>query len=92
MRIPGILLFVAASGWCGAQSLWVEGEEANRRNVNPHGWYDSVLNDELSGGAWLSNFAKGEERVGTAEYDLAIPEDGKYSLWLRAIRSARRCR
>ena len=61
--------------------------------VNPHGWYDSVKKEELSGGAWLSNFAKGDDRVGTAEYDLNIAKAGAYAVvaarqsgWRRSLR------
>ncbi len=81
MIFAGTLL---VAGIAAGESLWVEGEDADRKNVNPHPWYDSVTKKELSGGGWVSNFAKGENRVGTAEYEVKIPADGSYSLWLRA--------
>lgn len=62
----------------------MEGEEANRKSVHPHSWYDSVKKEELSGGGWLSNFAQGEGKVGTAEFDLKLPVAGRYAFWLRA--------
>jgi len=77
----GTLLF---AGIAAGESLWVEGEDANRKSVNPHSWYDSVNKEELSGGGWISNFAKGDDRIGTAEYDVKIPVAGSYALWLRA--------
>ncbi len=46
-----------------------------------HGWYNSVDEDLLSGGAWLSNFGKSE---GTATYHLQIPKSGSYAVWVRA--------
>ena len=45
----------------------MEGEDAVRRSEHPHSWDDSVKKEELWGGAWLSNFVKGEGKVGMAE-------------------------
>ncbi len=79
--------FLVALFLCGvvrAESVWVEGEDAVRRSVHPHSWYDSVKKEELSGGAWLSNFVKGEGKVGTAEYEVMVSAPGRYAFWLRA--------
>src|SRR5262245_36203982 len=39
-------------------SVWVEGESAFAKKVNPHPWYsDAVRKDQMSGGAWLSHFS-----------------------------------
>lgn len=48
----GFLAVVILCGVVRAESVWVEGEDAVRRSVNPHGWYDSVKKEELSGGGW----------------------------------------
>ena len=43
MRNPAFLAaLLAAPIAAAADSLWIEGEDAARRNVNPHPWYDSV--------------------------------------------------
>lgn len=62
--------------------VWVEGEAAAAKTVQPHGWYsDAVKKDQLSGSAWISNFGNQD---GFATYDLTIPADGEYTLWVRA--------
>lgn len=63
--------------------VWVEGEAATSKTVQPHGWYsDAVKKDQLSGGAWITNFT--DKADGVASYDLTIPTDGDYTLWVRA--------
>lgn len=63
--------------------VWVEGEAATSRTVQLNGWYaDAVKKDQLSGGAWISNFS--DKADGHAGYDLTIPADGDYTLWVRA--------
>ncbi len=62
--------------------VWVEGEAATSKTVARHGWYsDAVKKDQLSGGDWVSNFGNAD---GLASYDLTIPKDGEYTLWVRA--------
>ncbi len=62
--------------------VWVEGEAATMKTVQPHGWYsDAVKKDQLSGSAWISNFGNQD---GLATYDLTVPTDGDYTLWVRA--------
>jgi len=61
--------------------VWIEGEDAARKNVAPHSWYDSVKTAELSGGKWLSNYGPSP---GSAEYEVEIPTGGDYTFWLRA--------
>ena len=63
--------------------VWVEGEDAKTSDLVPHPWYSEAVNKPaLSGGAWLSQFTdKGD---GTASYEVAVPKDGEWSLWVRA--------
>ncbi|MEZ5387940.1 MAG: hypothetical protein R3F13_20730 [Prosthecobacter sp.] len=84
MKALLVLGLAALAGECFAVSIWIEGEDASRKSVHPHSWYNSVKTQELSGGAWLSNFAKGDGKQGEAEYSVEIPSAGSYSLWLRA--------
>ncbi|WP_169974824.1 hypothetical protein [Tautonia rosea] len=65
------------------QTLWVEAERPSRSDMIRHPqWYDRVKSEELSSGDWLSHFS--DDRPGTAEYDLDIPQAGRYAFWLRA--------
>ena len=63
--------------------VWVEGEAATTRNVTPHSWYSrAIKTDQLSGAAWISHFT--DAANGLASYALTIPQDGEYTLWVRA--------
>jgi hypothetical protein len=63
-------------------SVWVEGESAASREVSPHPWYsDAVRKEQMSGNGWLSHFSSTSD--GIARYDLTIPKDGDYVLWVR---------
>jgi hypothetical protein len=91
-RVLGIVAFLLLSGVharAGAgperddDSVWVEGESASVRHVTPHPWYsEAVRKEQMSGGAWLSHFSATSD--GSAQYDLVIPKDGEFALWVRA--------
>lgn len=81
-RVIGTTLLVLP--FCAAAmagSIWVEGESAESKSVRKNGWYASVKTDGLSGGGLLSHWGGGPGKAG---YQVSIPEDGKYALWLRA--------
>ncbi|HEV7301696.1 MAG TPA: hypothetical protein VGN72_20325 [Tepidisphaeraceae bacterium] len=86
----GLLLAAAAHAALPATSaiagtIWREGEDATTARMNAHPWwYDQVDKSRLSGGAWLSNFAEGADKVGTAAYDVQVAEAGDHRLWVRA--------
>jgi hypothetical protein len=62
--------------------VWVEGESAKVKDVAWNAWYGGAVHKEqLSGGAWLTHFSATAD--GTAQYDLTIPRDGEYALWVR---------
>lgn len=65
-----------------SDAVWIEGEAASRKDVQPHGWYNQVKTDVLSGETWLSHFSG--EGPGTAEYDFEIETADTYTFWLRA--------
>jgi len=74
-------------GLCTATALAglivVEGEDAASSRVTPHPWwYDKVLTNELSGGAWLSHFSK--DSTGEVTYRVEIDRPADYAVWLRA--------
>lgn len=63
--------------------VWVEGEDAFSSQVSPHPWYsEQVTKSMLSGGGWISQFT--EAGVGTAQYQVELPKDGDWTLWVRA--------
>jgi hypothetical protein len=84
-RTAALLFLLGASAAAGPgdnDTVWVEGENASIKHVTPHVWYsDAVRKEQMSGGAWLSHFSGSED--GTAQYDLTIPKDGNYVLWVR---------
>src|SRR4051812_37521745 len=75
-----ILLASVASAADG-DYLWVEGESAATKQLAANSWYASVKKGQLSGGAWVSNWGKAE---GRCDYKVDAPEDGEYTLWVRA--------
>lgn len=88
LRYPivlGVLLLfslaVCPSQTCLSQTIWIEGEDANSQSMQPHGWYDSINRDQLSGNDYLSNFGP---KKGTAQYEIQVPQAGQYDLWVRA--------
>lgn len=72
--------FAFAAPSVQAASIWIEGEDAAKKSVAHHGWYDSVKKDLLSGKQWLSHYG---EKAGEASYAFEAPEAGSYTLWAR---------
>lgn len=75
-----LILGLTAAG--RGESIWIEGEDAQTRQVTRHNWYDGVKKDVLSGGEWLSHFDP--DRPGRAEYEFDAPRAGQYTFWIRA--------
>ena len=72
-----------AAGFDAQSYVWIEGEEAKASDFKPHNWYsDMVKKDMLSGGNWLSTFDGPANATGS--WDVELPKDGTWSLWLRA--------
>ncbi len=66
-----------------APFIWREGEAPSRSTLKRHPWwYDKVNPGLLSGGDWIGQFTAADP--GVAEYDVDIPSNGSYHLWLRA--------
>jgi len=63
-------------------AIWIEGEDAGRKEITKHNWYDGVKKDTLSGKEWLSHFNPDKE--GLAEYDFTVREADDFTFWLRA--------
>src|SRR5258706_7534727 len=62
--------------------IWIEGEAAKTKEVGPpHGWYNSIKKDLLSGGDWVSNFG---DKDGLVTYDVPVKKAGTYTLSVRA--------
>jgi hypothetical protein len=82
----GLLLLLGAPSAAAPgddDTVWVEGESATVKHVQPNPWYSgAVRKEQMSGGDWLSHFSNGSD--GSAQYDLTIPKDGDYVLWVRS--------
>jgi len=65
--------------------IWVEGEQAVKKQLVDNAGLNDVNPDELSGGKWLCSFSHEKEPTGTGEYAVEIPEAGRYHLWVRAV-------
>ncbi len=79
--IPVLTFFALFAVPLAAATLWVEGESPASHSMHRHPWwFDQVKKDLLSGGDWISNFAKEE---GTADYKVKVEAAGDYTLWLR---------
>ena len=83
-RLSALLLMLVIIGKeCHADDMiWIEGENAVSNTMREHGWYNSVRTTELSGGAWLSNFAGGEMPV--AKFEFNVKSGGDHEFWMRA--------
>ena len=65
--------------------IWVEGEEAVKKQLVDNAGLNDVNPDELSGGKWICSFSHEKEPTGTVEYAVDLPRAGRYHLWVRAI-------
>ena len=73
----------AAAAAGAADWVWVEGEDADGRDVDDHDWYGRAFKRNLlSGSALLSHYSQAG-RPGTARYRVQVPADGDYTLWAR---------
>jgi len=63
--------------------IWIEGEAATSKTVQPHNWYSNAIKKkQLSEGGWISNFT--DKADGVASYSLSVQAAGEYTLWVRA--------
>ncbi len=65
--------------------IWIEGEQAIKRQLVDNAGLNDVNSDELSGGKWICSFSHEKQPTGTAEYAVEIAEPGRYHLWVRAV-------
>ena len=82
LRYTNIALLIATlvCQSASAASIWIEGEAPTAKDVNKHGWYDSVKKEGMSGGEWLSHY---DNKPGTATYKFESPEAGQFTFWWR---------
>ncbi|WP_193211392.1 hypothetical protein [Luteolibacter marinus] len=81
--LPFSMLMLAGAATLGAETIWVEGEDAGSSKVARHPWYhDQVKKGELSGGEFISHFSK--EFPGMARYEFKVDAAGRFALWIRA--------
>ena len=60
--------------------IWVEGEQAVKRQLVDNPGLNDVNPDELSGGKWICSFSHEHEPTGTGEYMVEIPTGRRLSL------------
>ena len=63
------------------QAIWVEGESCQEHNLKGHPWYDQVINENLSGGKWLSNFSADTTPI--ASFSVRVSQAAEYHFWIR---------
>ena len=80
-----VLATLARSAVAAEPLVWVEGEQAVRKQLVANAGLNDVNPDELSGGQWICSFSHEQEPTGTAEYPFQMPEAGRYHLWVRAV-------
>ncbi len=64
-----------------AATVWVESPDAETAAVTRHGWYSRLDSAHFSGGNWVSHYDP--HRPGELSYQVEVPQDGLYRLWLR---------
>ena len=84
IAIACILVSLAAAAQGADTVIWIEGEQAVKRQLVPNSGLDAVNPDELSGGKWVCSFSHENEPTGTVEYVVEIAAAGSYHLWVRA--------
>jgi len=71
----------------GGTFVWWEGEETIDTNFPEHTEFsgDTIpdTRDQLSGGEWLTNAGTSNGEEAYATYEIEVPEDGEYQLWVR---------
>ena len=82
ISIVCILVFLAAFAKAADTLIWIEGEQAVKRQLVDNAGLNDVNPDELSGGKWICSFSHEKEPTGTAEYAVEIPAAGRYHLWV----------
>ncbi|MGA2616114.1 MAG: hypothetical protein ABSF26_00810 [Thermoguttaceae bacterium] len=85
LSFVGVLACSTAVATAAEPLVWVEGEQAVKRQLVDNAGLNDVNPDELSGGKWICSFSHEKQPTGTAEYALEIPEAGRYHLWVRAV-------
>ncbi len=65
--------------------IWIEGEQAVKKQLVDNAGLNDVNPDELSGGKWICSFSHEKQPTGTVEYAVGIPQAGRYHLWVRAV-------
>ncbi len=77
-----IIILLLRSAPAGAESIWIEGEDASVKQITAHPWYNSVKKEALSEGAWAGHF--NADKQGLLAYEFPAAGAGNYRFWLRA--------
>ena len=75
-QIPliGVVACFTAAAMASEPVIWVEGEEAVKKQLVDNAGLNDVNPDELSGGKWICSFSHEKEPTGTAEYAVEITQ------------------
>ena len=79
-----LLALVGAAVMAAPVVIWGEGENPTRQQIVKNDGMMATNPAELSGGAWMASWSHPGEPNGVLEYDITVPADGSYHLWLRA--------
>lgn len=71
-----VLVSLAGAAIAAEPLIWVEGEQAAKKQLVDNAGLNDVNPDELSGGKWICSFSHEQEPTGTAEYAAEIPAAG----------------
>jgi hypothetical protein len=88
LRKLAVLLVVACWSTVGLGDdafIWVEGEKAEQKQLEPNAGLDNTNPDELAGGGWICGWAHEKSPPNTAKYTVDVPAAGKYQFWVRAV-------
>ena len=85
LTFTAVLTIGFASAVAAQPLIWIEGENAVKRQLVDNAGLNDVNPDELSGGKWICSFSHEKEPTGAAEYAVKIAKAGRYHLWVRAV-------
>lgn len=85
LSVVWAIVWLSATAVAEDAVLWVEGEQAVKKQLVDNPGLNDVNPDELSGGAWICSFAHEKQPTGTAEYAVEVANAGGYRLWVRAV-------
>jgi hypothetical protein len=75
-------LIVSAPLSLNADTIWLEGEQADETSLTSHSWYGNIKTQSLSGESLAHHWDP--NKAGLLRFHFKVPEEQTYTLWLRA--------